>query len=45
MEITGGHGVKCVILDGIGKATMDIFQLSRSLFASFGKMLQVLFQP
>jgi len=51
MEIMGGHGVKCVILDGIGKATMEnIFRLSRSharrgIFVSFGKMLRVLFQP
>jgi NADPH:quinone reductase len=38
MEITGGQGVKCVI-DGIGKATMDISIDSlarRGIFVSFG---------
>jgi NADPH:quinone reductase len=37
-EITGGHGVKCVI-DGIGKATVDISIDSlarRGIFVSFG---------
>jgi NADPH:quinone reductase len=38
MEITNGEGVKCVV-DGIGKATMDISIDSlarRGIFVSFG---------